>query len=90
MKWAGMENLDGNPENLTIPSKRSNRVEKKKFVKEVVGSFVERYVLSEFDVEKALREKIENMKDKERQLRNEATSAGEMIFNTGTRLYDNS
>ena len=62
MTWAGMENLDDEPDNMIIPSKRSKNVEKRQFIEREIGSFVEKYVLSEFDVEKARREEIETSK----------------------------
>jgi hypothetical protein len=39
--------------------------EKQEFVGREIGSFVEQYILWEFDVEKALREEIEKMKENE-------------------------
>ena len=87
MSWTGLENLNDNPENLVIPSKYSKIEEKQEFVKKEIGSFVEQYVLSEFDVEKARRKEIEKMKENEnteRQSIGETALAGQQNFNTGT------
>jgi hypothetical protein len=86
MSWAGMENLDDDPEHLIIPSKYSKIEEKQDFVERDIGSFVEQYVLSEFDVEKAQREEIEKIKENEsteRQSIGETALAGQQNFKTG-------
>ena len=78
MAWAGMENLDDDPINLTIPPIHGSKDKKQKFVENTIGYFVEQYVLSEFDVEKAWREDIEKAKNEER----ERQSKGNTIHDT--------
>ena len=87
MTWAGLENLNDDPEDIIIPSQRSKKVEKREFIEREIGSFVEKYVLSEFDVEKVRREEIEKMKETEntQQLSEvETVEATEMNFKPGT------
>ena len=59
MAWEGLESLDDEPIHLTIPTAHRKKAEKKEFVETEIGRFVEQYVLSEFDVEKARRKQIE-------------------------------
>lgn len=51
MEYTGLEKLDG------IPNKISSRDPKD--LEEIIGSFVDEYVMLEFDVEKALRQQKE-------------------------------
>ena len=90
MTWGGLESLDDDPINLTIPTAHSKKAEKKEFVETEIGSFVEQYVLSEFDVEKARREDIEKMNEKERKERqsnSERASVVQQAFNIGKKIF---
>ena len=90
MTWGGLESLDDDPIHLTIPTAHSKKAEKEYFVETEIGRFVEEYVLSEFDVEKARREEIEKMNEKERKERqsnSEPTTAFQQTFNVGKAVY---
>jgi phage terminase small subunit len=65
MTWAGVEDLNDDPKDIIIPSQWSKKVEKREFIEREIGSFVKKDVLSEFYVEKALREEIEKIKETE-------------------------
>lgn len=87
MTWAGLESLDDNPSHLTIPTTRSTKVQKQEFVESQIGSFVEQYVLSEFDIEKVRREEIQKVKEsQERQSRN-GSAHHQQTFNTGKSIF---
>ena len=62
MTWAGLDNLDGTPTKISVPSSDSSDEEKKSFLTATIGEFVELYVLTEFDVEKRQREEVEKRK----------------------------
>ena len=51
MEYAGLETLDGNPKNITSSEPKD--------LEEIIGCFVDEYVMLEFDVEKALRQQKE-------------------------------
>ena len=90
MTWVGLESLDDDPIHLTIPTAHSKKAEKKEFVETEIGRFVEQYVLSKFDVEKARREKMEKMDEnerKERQSNSERASMVQQIFNIGKNIF---
>ena len=58
--WAGLEKLDGVPENLPKLPKHTDTIEvKKEFIEKHFGKFVDEYVLVEFDVERAWRKGLE-------------------------------
>lgn len=58
--WAGLDKLDGVPENLPKLPKHTDTIEvKKEFIEKHFGKFVDEYVLVEFDVEKTRREGLE-------------------------------
>ena len=52
MEYAGLTTLDGTPKNI-------NATSQPKALEEFIGSFVDEYVMLEFDVEKALRQQKE-------------------------------
>ena len=52
MEYAGLTTLDGTPKTISTQSPP-------KVLKEYIGSFVDEYVMLEFDVEKGLRQKKE-------------------------------
>lgn len=55
MEWAGIESIEGNPANIKVPSLHASKEHKTKFVNETIGTFVDEYVLPEFDIEKVWR-----------------------------------
>ena len=58
--WAGLDKLDGVPENLPKLPKHTDNIEvKKEFIEKQFGKFVDEYVLVEFDIEKTWREGLE-------------------------------
>lgn len=58
--WAGLDKLDGVPENLPKLPKDTDNIEvKKEFIEKQFGKFVDEYVLVEFDIEKTWREGLE-------------------------------
>ena len=63
MKWAGFDSLEGRPFLITIPDKKAKKEEKDKFLFDVIGKFVEEYVMTEFDVEKSWRQKEEKHRE---------------------------
>lgn len=67
MAWAGLENLDGIPTKICVPSSDSSEEEKKFFLDSTIGKFVDMFVLAEFDVEKKQREEVEKRKDSEKE-----------------------
>lgn len=59
MEWAELGSLDDSPKAIRIPGPRASLKQKKSFVEDVLSKFVEEYVLTEFDRDKALRKKVE-------------------------------
>lgn len=55
MEWAGLESMQSTPKNITVPTLHSPQEKKVKFLNEIIGAFVDEYVLPEFDVEKVWR-----------------------------------
>ena len=55
MQWAGIASIDGQPTNIKVPPQHTSQEKKAKFVTETIGTFVDEYVLPEFDVEKVWR-----------------------------------
>ena len=55
MAWAGLENLDGTPTKICIPSSEENKFS----LDSTIGKFVDMFILAEFDVEKKQREEAE-------------------------------
>lgn len=66
MQWAGIETLDGTPENITLPCEASSHEERVNFLNCTIGKFVEEFVLVECDVEKAWREQQEQKRQQQR------------------------
>lgn len=63
INWAGLEKVDGRPTKVKIPPPDSSKDEKKAFIENTIGTFVEEHVLTEFDVEKWQREAIEKRQE---------------------------
>ena len=57
MEWAGLDAMDGNPTEITIPHLKATNAIKKNFIDLVIGNFVDKFVLPELDAEKALLKK---------------------------------
>jgi hypothetical protein len=56
MTWAGFKSLnDISPQNIKLPSPDSAKEEKKEYLEEVGGKFVDEYVMVELDAEKVIR-----------------------------------
>ena len=53
MTYAGLDKLDGIPQNISLEATNLG---------DIIGSFVDEYVMVEFDVEKALRQQKEQAK----------------------------
>ena len=63
MNWAGLEKVDGRPTKVKIPPLDSSKDEKKAFIENTMGTFVEEHVLTEFDIDKWQREAIEKRQE---------------------------
>jgi hypothetical protein len=59
MDFAGIDSLEGTPSKITLPSQESSDKEKTTLFTDIIGKFVENYVMVEFDVERAWREQQE-------------------------------
>ena len=55
MEWAGLESMQSTPTNITVPTLHSPPEKKVKFLNETIGSFVDEYILPQFDVKKVRR-----------------------------------
>lgn len=56
MEWAGLESLEScTPANITVPTLHASRKKKVQFLNDTIGTFVDEYILPEFDVEKVWR-----------------------------------
>ena len=58
MTWAGMGTLDVTPTTISVPTGKCSE-EKSLSIESIIGKFVEKYVLAEFDVEKRQRQEVE-------------------------------
>ena len=54
MEWAGLNDMEGKPTNITIPHTNTTLAVKKEFMECVIGNFVDEYILPELNAEKAL------------------------------------
>ena len=66
MQWAGLEDLSGTPTNISLPKHTSSKEERKKFLMDTIGKFVEEFVLVECDIEKVWREQHEQKQQQQR------------------------
>lgn len=82
MTWTEMDDLNDDPVNFSIPHLRGSKEQKRKFIETTIGNFVEQYVLSEFDVEKAKREDMEK-RERENRERQSQNIDGKESFKTG-------
>ena len=55
MAWAGLESLHSTPVNITVPTLHASLDNKVKFMTDITGTFVDEYILPQFDVEKVWR-----------------------------------
>ena len=55
MEWAGLESMDSMPTKITVPTLHASREKKVQFLYDTIGTFVDEYILLEFDVEKIWR-----------------------------------
>ena len=65
MEWVGMESIEGKPANIKVPSLHASKEHKTKFVNETIGTFVDEYILPEFDTEKVSRLQQEKRQNSE-------------------------
>lgn len=77
MDFAGLDGLEGTPSDLKLPSDNSSDESKASFLTDTVGKCVEKYVMVEFDIEKAWREQQE-------QKQNQATTTCTSSSNTSS------
>ncbi len=54
MEWAGLNDVEGKPTNITIPHANTTLAVKKEFMESVIGNFVDEFILPELNAEKAL------------------------------------
>lgn len=66
MQWAGMEEQIGSPVKIIFPPKTSSQEERKEFLSDVIGKFVEEFVLVECDIERVWREQHEQKQQQQR------------------------
>jgi len=66
MQWAGMEEQSGTPVKIILPPKTSSQEERKEFLSDVIGKFVEEFVLVECDIERVWREQHEQKQQQQR------------------------
>ena len=52
MAWAGLGSLHSTPVNITVPTLHASLEKKVKFMTDTIGTFVDEYILPQFDVEK--------------------------------------
>lgn len=55
MEWAGMDSIESTPTKITVPTLHASQEKKVQFMYETIGTFVDEYILPEFDVEKVWR-----------------------------------
>lgn len=56
MSWAGMKSLgDKRPQNIELPNVRFTKEQKRKYLEDVIGKFVQEYVMVELDAVKEIR-----------------------------------
>lgn len=55
MAWAGLESSRSTPVNITVPTLHASLDNKVKCMTDITGTFVDEYILPQFDVEKVWR-----------------------------------
>ena len=83
MEWSGMETVEGKPANIKVPGLHASQESKTKFVNDTIGTFVDEYVLPEFDVEKVWRLQQQQKAEQRNNQRG-------MYFNNTIIYFDNS
>ena len=71
MEWAGLNEMDGKPSNITIPHANTTKATKKHFMESAIGNFVDEFILPDLDAEKAMKLQTEILREK--------TATGEIL-----------
>lgn len=59
MEWAGLDGLNAMPQKIKLLQSSSSEQDKRQYLNDVLGAFVDEYIMAECDVDKELRTQSE-------------------------------